>query len=101
MQHRGFEEKDNRISITFDEQARKGDVVEELVWGLGEIEITVIGEAHTNEYGTCPAMFYSEYTDTVYIIDLNDERFMRGETVTIEGRKPDKWDREVIEKEIA
>ena len=101
MEYRGFSEENGKLSITFDEDNRKGDVVEELVWGLDEIEIMVIGEAHTNEYGTCPAMFYSPETDMVYVVDLNDERFINGETVTIEGRTPDKWDREIIDREVA
>ena len=101
MKYNGLEEKDGKLSITFNEDNRMGDVVEELVWGLGAIEVMVIGHAYTQMDGTCPAMFYSENTDLVYIVDLNDERFSKGETVTVEGRTPDKYDREVIEDEIA
>ena len=101
MEYRGFSEENGKLTITFDEQRKKGDVVEELVWGLGAIEVIDIGEAYTQMDGTCPAMFYSWETDMVYIVDLNDERFMKGETVTIEGRKPDEWDRELIDIEMA
>lgn len=96
-----YNETNNKLTMTFDKDADVRDEVEEICFGLGDIDINPVGEAYVQMDGTCPSMWYSLYSGLVFIIDLvhDCERLKKGETVTIEGRVPTDEEMESIRDE--
>lgn len=75
--------------------------VEVISWILDEIDCYFIGESYCLSNYTTGATIYNAYSDLCYIINFSDVEtvLMSGRYLKLYARKPDEYDREIIEKE--
>lgn len=99
------EYKNGNLLIKYDEYAieqSKKDSLSTLASVLEEIDCYFIGETYCISNYAMGHTIYNCYSDLCYIFAWNDiETLEQGKTLKLYARKPDEWDRELIEREYA
>lgn len=99
------EYKNGNITIKFDSELielAKRDSVLALSSALETIDCYFIGETYCLSNYAMGHTIYNFHSDLCYIFAWNDiETLEQGKTLKLYARKPDEWDRELIEREYA
>lgn len=99
------EYKNGNLLIKYDEDAieqSKKDSLLTLASVLEEIDCYFIGETYCLSNYAMGHTIYNFHSDLCYIFAWNDiETLEQGKTLKLYARKPDEWDRELIEREYA
>lgn len=82
-------------------ESGKTSDIENISWLLDTLDCYFVGEEFSLSNFDMGANIYNCHSDVIYIISFSDieTKLKAGKTLKLYGRKPDKDDREIIEKE--